>query len=55
MDFTPELSAFQGLIVSANHSHNFSRITSRGGKKHLTYVNSFFVRITVRAGFSTFN
>ncbi|XP_021183895.3 uncharacterized protein LOC110371817 [Helicoverpa armigera] len=33
MDFTPELSAFQGLIVSVDHSHCFSRLTSRGGNE----------------------
>ncbi|KAJ8734814.1 hypothetical protein PYW08_014064 [Mythimna loreyi] len=33
MDFTPELSAFQGIIVSANHSHSFSRLTSKGGNE----------------------
>lgn len=31
MDFTPELSAFEGLIISLNHTNSFSRITSKGG------------------------
>ncbi|XP_045505166.1 uncharacterized protein LOC123701702 [Colias croceus] len=33
MDFTPELSAFQGSIVSLDSSCAFSRITGRGGNE----------------------
>ncbi|CAH1643423.1 unnamed protein product [Spodoptera littoralis] len=33
MDFTPELSAFEGLIISLNHTNSFSRITSKGGNE----------------------
>lgn len=32
MDFTPELSAFQGVILSADNTHDFSKITARGGR-----------------------
>lgn len=32
MEFCPQLSAFQGVIISADNVHPFSRLTSRGGK-----------------------
>lgn len=32
MDFTPELSAFQGTLISADNVHSFSRLISKGGE-----------------------
>ncbi|XP_050358135.1 uncharacterized protein LOC126778526 isoform X2 [Nymphalis io] len=33
MEFTPSLSAFQGVIISADSVHSFSKLTSRGGNE----------------------
>ncbi|XP_075982482.1 uncharacterized protein LOC142980799 [Anticarsia gemmatalis] len=33
MDFTPELSAFQGSIISADNVHQFSKLSSKGGNE----------------------
>jgi hypothetical protein len=31
MDFCPQLSALQGVIVSADNVYSFSRLTSKAG------------------------
>ncbi|CAH0600456.1 unnamed protein product [Chrysodeixis includens] len=33
MDFTPELSAFQGVMLSADNIHNFSKLSCKGGNE----------------------
>lgn len=33
MEFTPSLSAFQGVIISADSVHSFSKLTSKGGNE----------------------
>ncbi|XP_047537147.1 uncharacterized protein LOC125071096 [Vanessa atalanta] len=39
MEFTPSLSAFQGVIISADSVHSFSKLTSRGGNEEkIQYV-----------------
>ncbi|XP_011568902.3 uncharacterized protein LOC105398488 [Plutella xylostella] len=44
MNFTPELSAFQGVIISADNVNQFSKITARGGNEEtiLTIVSSLY-------------
>lgn len=32
MNFTPELSAFQGVLLSADNIHKFSKLSCKGGK-----------------------
>lgn len=32
MEFTPELSAFQGIITTADSAYSFSELKSKGGK-----------------------
>lgn len=32
MDFTPDLLAFQGVFISTDSAHPFSRLTVKGGK-----------------------
>ncbi|XP_049878112.1 uncharacterized protein LOC126375244 [Pectinophora gossypiella] len=39
MDFTPELAAFQGVIISADNVHSFGRLKERGGnEEQIHYV-----------------
>ncbi|CAH0722617.1 unnamed protein product, partial [Brenthis ino] len=33
MEFTPSLSAFQGMIISTDSVHSFSKLTSKGGNE----------------------
>ncbi|KAJ0181216.1 hypothetical protein K1T71_003301 [Dendrolimus kikuchii] len=33
MDFTPELSSFQGVLISADNVYSFSRLTAKGGNE----------------------
>lgn len=31
MNFTPELTALQGVMISADNVHSFSKLTGKGG------------------------
>lgn len=33
MDFTPELSSFQGVLISADNVYSFSKLTAKGGNE----------------------
>lgn len=48
MDFTPELSAFQGVLISADNVHSFSRLISKGGESVYLFNNIY--KATIHMG-----
>ncbi|KAJ2938496.1 hypothetical protein O0L34_g12990 [Tuta absoluta] len=56
MDFTPELSAFQGVIISADNVHTFLRLTARGGNEdQIDYIIENMLRFLKQQNYITEN
>lgn len=57
MDFTPDLSAFQGVIISADNVYSFSKLKNRGGNYYFTYytLSRLFILIFLIFGYFSGN
>lgn len=44
MEFTPSLTAFQGVLIAADSTHSFSTLTSKGGKQIISCLINRYLK-----------